>query len=130
MCGGRQRRERGGGLGAGHGCLVAHACLMPAFHSTICHEPLHTACAHLPCCPPPAAVAETAPGRALALGRVVGSLCVLTAKDGDAEGAMLASWVSQVCCCRCCGAGCMAGGFLHVQNAQQGACYALPALFS
>ena len=35
-------------------------------------------------------------GAALALGRVVGSLCVLTAKDGDAQGAMLASWVSQV----------------------------------
>lgn len=34
-------------------------------------------------------------GKALAMGRVVGSLCVLTAKDGDAEGAMLASWVSQ-----------------------------------
>ena len=30
------------------------------------------------------------------MGRVLGSLCVLTAKDGDAEGAMLASWVSQV----------------------------------
>ena len=38
-----------------------------------------------------------ASGQALALGRVVGSLCVLTAKDGDAESAMLASWVSQVC---------------------------------
>jgi len=30
-----------------------------------------------------------------AVGRVVGSLCVLTAKSGDAESAMLASWVSQ-----------------------------------
>ncbi|KAG0569774.1 hypothetical protein KC19_6G115700 [Ceratodon purpureus] len=30
-----------------------------------------------------------------AVGRVVGSLCVLTAKAGDAESAMLASWVSQ-----------------------------------
>lgn len=40
-------------------------------------------------------VAETASGKALALGRVLGSLCVLTAKDGDAQGAMLASWVSQ-----------------------------------
>ncbi|PSC76351.1 flavin oxidoreductase [Micractinium conductrix] len=40
-------------------------------------------------------VAETGSGRALALGRVLGSLCVLTAKDGDAQGAMLASWVSQ-----------------------------------
>lgn len=41
-------------------------------------------------------MAETASGKALALGRVLGSLCVLTAKDGDAQGAMLASWVSQV----------------------------------
>lgn len=31
----------------------------------------------------------------LAVGRVVGSLCVLSAKEGDAESAMLASWVSQ-----------------------------------
>ncbi len=30
-----------------------------------------------------------------AVGRVVGALCVLSAKDGDAESAMLASWVSQ-----------------------------------
>ncbi|KAJ7566992.1 hypothetical protein O6H91_02G127500 [Diphasiastrum complanatum] len=30
-----------------------------------------------------------------AVGRVVGSLCVLSAKSGDAESAMLASWVSQ-----------------------------------
>eukprot|EP00249_Psilotum_nudum_P006453 c19779_g1_i1 orf=449-2638(-) len=30
-----------------------------------------------------------------AVGRVIGSLCVLSAKDGDAESAMLASWVSQ-----------------------------------
>ncbi|KAI3438441.1 hypothetical protein D9Q98_000871 [Chlorella vulgaris] len=40
-------------------------------------------------------VAEVGSGKALALGRVVGSLCVLTGRDGDAEGAMLASWVSQ-----------------------------------
>jgi flavin reductase (DIM6/NTAB) family NADH-FMN oxidoreductase RutF len=40
-------------------------------------------------------VAETASGRALAVGRVVGSLCVLTARQGDAQSAMLASWVSQ-----------------------------------
>jgi hypothetical protein len=40
-------------------------------------------------------VAELASGKALALGRVVNSLCVLTARDGDAQGAMLASWVSQ-----------------------------------
>jgi flavodoxin len=30
-----------------------------------------------------------------AVGRVVGALCVLSAKNGDAESAMLASWVSQ-----------------------------------
>lgn len=30
-----------------------------------------------------------------AVGRVVGSLCVVSAKEGDAESAMLASWVSQ-----------------------------------
>lgn len=30
-----------------------------------------------------------------AVGRVVGSLCVVSAKNGDAESAMLASWVSQ-----------------------------------
>lgn len=36
-------------------------------------------------------------GAQSALGRVVGSLCVVTARDGDAESAMLASWVSQVC---------------------------------
>ena len=29
------------------------------------------------------------------MGRVVGSLCVVSAKEGDAESAMLASWVSQ-----------------------------------
>ena len=40
-------------------------------------------------------VTETTTGRAQALGRVVGSLCVVTAKDGDASSAMLASWVSQ-----------------------------------
>lgn len=40
-------------------------------------------------------VAEAAPPAALALGRVVGSLCVLTARDNDAQSAMLASWVSQ-----------------------------------
>lgn len=30
-----------------------------------------------------------------AVGRVIGSLCVVTAKQGDMSGAMLASWVSQ-----------------------------------
>lgn len=36
-----------------------------------------------------------ATGAQQAMGRVVGSLCVVTAKDGDAESAMLASWISQ-----------------------------------
>ena len=30
-----------------------------------------------------------------AVGRIVGSLCAVTAKNGDAQSAMLASWVSQ-----------------------------------
>lgn len=34
-------------------------------------------------------------GAAQAMGRVVGSLSVVTCKDGDAESAMLASWISQ-----------------------------------
>lgn len=34
-------------------------------------------------------------GAQAAMGRVVGSLCVVTAKDEDAESAMLASWISQ-----------------------------------
>jgi len=41
------------------------------------------------------AAAENASGAVLATGRIIGSLCVLTARDGDAQGAMLASWVSQ-----------------------------------
>ena len=32
-----------------------------------------------------------------AVGRVVGTMCVVTGRDEDAESAMLASWVSQVC---------------------------------
>lgn len=32
----------------------------------------------------------------LAAGRLVGSLAVVTAQEGDASAAMLASWVSQV----------------------------------
>jgi flavorubredoxin/flavin reductase (DIM6/NTAB) family NADH-FMN oxidoreductase RutF len=39
--------------------------------------------------------AENASPSALAVGRIIGSLCVLTAKEGDAQSAMLASWVSQ-----------------------------------
>ena len=31
-----------------------------------------------------------------AVGRLVGSLCAITAQDGDAQSAMLASWISQV----------------------------------
>jgi flavorubredoxin/flavin reductase (DIM6/NTAB) family NADH-FMN oxidoreductase RutF len=42
-----------------------------------------------------AGAAGGAAAAAAALGRVVGSLCVLTARSGDAESAMLASWVSQ-----------------------------------
>ncbi len=44
----------------------------------------------------PGGRALTASGPQLAMGRVVGSLCVVTAKDEDASSAMLASWVSQV----------------------------------
>ena len=33
-----------------------------------------------------------------AVGRLVGSMCVVTGRDEDAESAMLASWVSQVHC--------------------------------
>jgi flavin reductase (DIM6/NTAB) family NADH-FMN oxidoreductase RutF len=29
------------------------------------------------------------------MGRIVGSLSIVTCKDGDAESAMLASWISQ-----------------------------------
>jgi flavin reductase (DIM6/NTAB) family NADH-FMN oxidoreductase RutF len=36
-----------------------------------------------------------ASGGQLAMGRVVGSLCVVTARDEDASSAMLASWISQ-----------------------------------
>ncbi len=45
---------------------------------------------------PTGARAQAASGPQLAMGRVVGSLSVLTAKDEDATSAMLASWVSQV----------------------------------
>ena len=30
-----------------------------------------------------------------AVGRLVGSMCAVTARDGDAQSAMLASWISQ-----------------------------------
>lgn len=39
--------------------------------------------------------ARTATGPAQAVGRIVGTLCVISGKDGDAESGMLASWVSQ-----------------------------------
>jgi flavin reductase (DIM6/NTAB) family NADH-FMN oxidoreductase RutF len=42
-----------------------------------------------------ASSAAGADGAASALGRVVGSLCVLSARSGDAASGMLASWVSQ-----------------------------------
>lgn len=52
------------------------------------------------CLTAPCAAAEMASGKSLAVARVLGALCVLTACDGEgegaAEGAMLASWVSQV----------------------------------
>ena len=31
-----------------------------------------------------------------AVGRLVGAMCAITARDGDAQSAMLASWISQV----------------------------------
>ena len=34
-------------------------------------------------------------GKEQAVGRIIGSLCVMTARKGDAQSAMLASWVSQ-----------------------------------
>ena len=30
------------------------------------------------------------------MGRLLGSLCAITARDDDAQSAMLASWISQV----------------------------------
>ena len=39
--------------------------------------------------------ADTGSGVQQAMGRVLGSLCVLTSRDDDAESGMLASWVSQ-----------------------------------
>jgi len=43
-------------------------------------------------------MAGGASGVEQAVGRLVGSLCVVTGRDEDAESAMLASWVSQVRC--------------------------------
>eukprot|EP00879_Flechtneria_rotunda_P002337 GHRR01002532.1.p1 GENE.GHRR01002532.1~~GHRR01002532.1.p1 ORF type:complete len:683 (+),score=243.39 GHRR01002532.1:141-2189(+) len=40
--------------------------------------------------------AAVASGAQLAMGRVVGSLCLVTSRDEEAVSAMLASWVSQV----------------------------------
>lgn len=42
-----------------------------------------------------AVVSDSDKGTAQAVGKIVGSLCVVSAKRGDAESAMLASWVSQ-----------------------------------
>lgn len=41
------------------------------------------------------AASETVSAAAQALGRVVGTLCVVTSRQGDASSAMIASWVSQ-----------------------------------
>lgn len=41
------------------------------------------------------AVSQPATNVEQAVGRIVGSLCVVTAKEGDISSAMLASWVSQ-----------------------------------
>ena len=43
-------------------------------------------------------MAGGASGVEQAVGRLVGSMCVVTGRDEDAESAMLASWVSQVHC--------------------------------
>lgn len=40
---------------------------------------------------------ESASETERAVGRLIGSLCAITAKDEEAESAMLASWISQVC---------------------------------
>ena len=40
--------------------------------------------------------ADVASSLEQAMGRVLGSLCVLSSKDEDAESGMLASWISQV----------------------------------
>ncbi len=40
--------------------------------------------------------AERASETEQAVGRIVGALCAITARDDDAESAMLASWISQV----------------------------------
>ena len=41
-------------------------------------------------------MAGSASGTEQAVGRVVGALCAVTARDEDAQSAMLASWISQV----------------------------------
>ena len=43
----------------------------------------------------PVLSADTGSGLQQAMGRVLGSLCVLTCRDDDAESGMLASWVSE-----------------------------------
>ena len=44
----------------------------------------------------PCAQTGRASGTEQAVGRVLGSLCAITARDEDAQSAMLASWISQV----------------------------------
>lgn len=62
--------------------------------------------------------AVTASGPQLAMGRVVGSLCVVTAKDEDYATGMIASWVSQVGDMKgwLCGVGSV-GGLLGIRTA-------------
>ena len=40
--------------------------------------------------------ASKASGTEQAVGRLVGALCAITARDDNAQSAMLASWISQV----------------------------------
>ena len=44
----------------------------------------------------PVATGTRASATEQAVGRLVGAMCAITARDGDAQSAMLASWISQV----------------------------------
>lgn len=58
-----------------------------------------------------------ASGAQLAMGRVVGSICVVTARDEEAVSALIATWVSQVTEQGCWGTNslsCLMHGVLHV----------------
>jgi hypothetical protein len=46
-------------------------------------------------CPGMAPAVLLCAGSQQAMGRIVGSLSIVTCKDGEAESAMLASWISQ-----------------------------------